>query len=159
MYEHYFDRIYRYITLKTGDTDEAEDITQEVFLKALRAINNYRWRGAPLSSWLYRIARNQIVDHMRKRKHYPSVSLDETLANSVYSLDNPQTIVEIRSDVDQLIIAISKLTPAQREVIALRFTSDLSLAQVALLMGKSVGAIKSLQYSAVETLSKRMLIA
>ena len=68
IYEEYFDRIYRYITLKIGDAVEAEDLTQQVFLNTLRSISSFRWRGKPFSAWLYRIAHNQVVDYLRKKK-------------------------------------------------------------------------------------------
>ena len=67
LYEENFDRIYRYIVLKIGDRTEAEDMTQQVFLQALKAISSYRFKGMPFSSWLYRIAHNQVVDYLRKK--------------------------------------------------------------------------------------------
>jgi RNA polymerase sigma-70 factor (ECF subfamily) len=139
IYERYFDRIYRYVVLKTGNRHEAEDITQEVFLKALRDIKNYRWKGAPFASWLYRIAHNQIIDHARKKERRPCIVLEETLAYSFFPLEDPQTAAEISCDIEQLAAAIGMLTPMQREVIALRFASDMPLAEMAAAVGKSGG--------------------
>ena len=68
LYEKYFDKIYRYVALKVGDRMEAEDITQQVFLKAIKSISSFKWKGFPFSSWLFRIAHNQVVDYLRKRK-------------------------------------------------------------------------------------------
>src|SRR4030067_942671 len=73
LYEENFDRIYRYIVIKIGDRTEAEDMTQQVFLNALQSISSYKWKGMPFTSWLYRIAHNQIVDYQRKRARRPPV--------------------------------------------------------------------------------------
>ena len=62
LYEEHFDKIYRYVVLKIGSRTEAEDITQQVFLKALRSVSSFRWKGTPFSAWLFRIAHNQVVD-------------------------------------------------------------------------------------------------
>jgi RNA polymerase sigma-70 factor (ECF subfamily) len=134
---------------------EAEDLTQQVFLKALQSISSFKWKGAPFSSWLFRIAHNQAVDYLRKKAKRASVSLDESLVNSGI---NPQSIVERNLDINQLTLATQRLTPAQREVISLRFSSELSIAEVAKVMGKSQGAVKALQHSAVVALRKMLLV-
>ncbi|GAH82645.1 unnamed protein product, partial [marine sediment metagenome] len=79
LYEENFDRIYRYIVLKIGEKTEAEDMTQQVFLNAFKSISSYKYRGTPFSSWLYRIAHNQIVDYFRKKSKRATVPLDESL--------------------------------------------------------------------------------
>ena len=154
IYEEYFDRIYRYITLKIGDAVEAEDLTQQVFLNTLRSISSFKWRGKPFSAWLYRIAHNQVVDYLRKKKRTPA-PLEETL---VSGSDNPQRAAERKLDVEQVLAAARHLTGAQREVISLRFTSDLSIAQVAGVMGKSQGAVKALQHSGIVALRKALSV-
>ena len=68
IYETYFDKIFRYLAIKTGDRTEAEDMTQQVFLKALQSISSFKWKGVPFSAWLYRIAHNQVIDYYRKQK-------------------------------------------------------------------------------------------
>lgn len=156
LYERYFDRIYRYTVIKTGDPHESEDITQEVFLRAFRDIKKFEWKGAPFSSWLYRIAHNQIVDRARQQKRHPSAALGDDLTGSHWR-DNPQSAVEIRSELEQLVTAVKQLTPAQREVLALRFTSELPLSHVAIVMGKTVGSVKSLQHSTIVKLRKKLL--
>ena len=154
IYEEYFDRIYRYITLKIGDAVEAEDLTQQVFLNTLRSISSFKWRGKPFSAWLYRIAHNQVVDYLRKKKR-TAVPLEETLASAG---DNPQQAAERKLDIEQVLAAARHLTGAQREVISLRFTSDLSIAQVAGVMGKSQGAVKALQHSGIVALRKALSV-
>ncbi len=77
LYETHFDRIYRYVALKIGDRTEAEDITQQVFLNALKSISAYNYKGTPFSAWLFRIAHNQIVDYFRKKSKHNSVPLHD----------------------------------------------------------------------------------
>jgi RNA polymerase sigma-70 factor, ECF subfamily len=156
IYEENFDRIYRYIALKIGDRTEAEDLTQQVFLNALQSISSYKSKGLPLSSWLYRIAHNQIVDHLRKVSHKPSVPLDESLPIPD-PLGDPTAEIEMKFEMEEVAMAAKKLTKAQQEVITLRFASELSITEVAKTMGKSEGAIKALQHSAVAALRRILL--
>ena len=153
LYEKYFDKIYRYVALKIGDRMEAEDITQQVFLKAIKSISSFKWKGFPFSSWLFRIAHNQVVDYLRKKTKRDAVDLDDTL---LASDDDPQLAFERKLDIEQLALATKKLTRAQQEVISLRFAGELPIAQVAKVMGRSEGAVKALQHSAVVTLRKVM---
>jgi RNA polymerase sigma-70 factor (ECF subfamily) len=154
LYEEHFDRIYRYLALRIGNETEAEDMTQQVFLNALQSISSFRWKGIPFSAWLYRIAHNQAVDYLRRKKR-TAVPLDESRATS----DNtPQQVAERKLDIEQLLSATKKLTEAQREVISLRFSSELPIAEVARVMGKSQGAVKALQHSAIVALRKVLLV-
>jgi RNA polymerase sigma-70 factor (ECF subfamily) len=155
LYEGHFDKIYRYVVLRIGNAIEAEDVTQQVFLNALQSISSFKWKGAPFSSWLFRIAHNQVVDYLRKKTRQATESLDESL---VISKSDPQLVVEQRLDIEQLILATKQLTKAQQEVIALRFVSELSTAQVAKVMGKSEGAVKALQHSAIVALRKALSV-
>ena len=154
LYEENFDKIYRYIVLKTGDRTEAEDMTQQVFLKAFKSISGYRSKGSPFSSWLFRIAHNQMVDYWRKKSKRATVPLEESMVGSSHS--NPSSEVERKTDIENLVAATKQLTSLQREVVSLRFAGGLSLAEVAKAMGKNEGAIKALQHSAVVSLRKIM---
>jgi RNA polymerase sigma-70 factor (ECF subfamily) len=151
LYEENFDKIYRYIVLKIGDRTEAEDLTQLVFLNALKSISSYRFKGMPFSSWLYRIAHNQVVDYLRKKSRRATVPLDETIAAGK---EDPGQITEKKLEIEELALAAKQLTAAQQEVISLRFTADMSIAEVAKTMGRSVGAVKALQHSAIVALRK-----
>ena len=151
LYEENFDRIYRYIVLKIGDRTEAEDMTQQVFLNALKSISSFKWKGMPFSAWLYRIAHNQIVDYLRKKSKRVTVPLDESLAAGD---SDPGQVAEWKVEVEQLVLATKKLTKAQQEVISLRFAGELSVAEVARVMSKSEGAVKALQHSAIVALRK-----
>ena len=155
LYEENFDRIYRYIVLKIGDRTEAEDMTQQVFLNALKSISSYRFKGTPFSSWLYRIAHNQVVDYLRKKSKRPMVPLDETISAGG---DDPERAAVKKLEAEELAEATKKLTKLQQEVISLRFGGELSVAEVAKAMGKSEGAVKALQHSAIVAL-RRVLSA
>ncbi len=153
LYERYFDKIYRYVCLKIGNRVEAEDMTQQVFVNALHSISSFKWRGLPFSAWLFRIAHNQVVDYLRKKTRQPLSPLNELITASG---DNPQKITEQKINIEQLVLATKGLTSAQQEVIALRFAGDLPISQVAKIMGKSEGAIKALQHSAIVSLRKTL---
>jgi RNA polymerase sigma-70 factor (ECF subfamily) len=155
LYEDNFDKIYRYIVLKIGDRTEAEDMTQQVFLNALQSISSYRFKGMPFSSWLYRIAHNQVVDYFRKQSKRATVPLDESLPIPATDGD-PQVLAEKKIVFEEVIVAARKLTDAQREVISLRFAGELSIAEAAVAMGKSEGAVKALQHSAIVALRKAL---
>jgi len=153
LYEEYMPRIYRYIALRVRNQSEAEDLTEQVFLKALEAGPSFRWRGAPISSWLFRIARNQVIDFWRTDKTGRTVTLDESLIDDIA---NPERTAERNEDIRQVIREMGQLTQAQREVIELRFAAELSTAEVARVLGKSQGAVKVMQHSALAALRKRL---
>ena len=154
LYESHFDKIYRYLVLRIGDRTEAEDMAQQVFLKALQSISSFKWKGVSFSAWLFRIAHNLAIDFLRRKTKRATVPLDESLA--IANSNNPQQLTEQKSDIEQLISATRQLTKAQREVIALRFASELPVAEVAKVMGKSQGAVKALQHSAIVALRRRL---
>jgi len=153
LYEENFDRIYRYIVLKISDRTEAEDMTQQVFLNALKSISSYKFKGMPFSSWLYRIAHNQVVDYYRKKSKRYTVPLDESLPLPATDGD-PERLAEKKIEIEELVTATRKLTAAQQEVISLRFASELSIIEVAGVMRRSEGAVKALQHSAIVALRK-----
>ena len=138
-----------------GNKTEAEDLTQQVFLKSLGSISSFKWQGVPFSSWLYRIAHNLVVDYIRKNSKHNIGSIDKM---EIASDSNPQLEVERKLDIEQVLRAAQHLTTAQREVISLRFSSDLPIAEVARVMGKSQGAVKALQHSAIVALRKALTV-
>jgi len=155
LYEENFDKIYRYVVLKIGDRAEAEDMTQQVFLNALKSISSYKYKGMRFSSWLFRIAHNQVVDYYRKKKRSATVPLDENIASGY---DNPGLEAERKIEIEQMTIATRQLTQAQQEVISLRFAGELSVAEVAKVVGRSEGAVKALQHAAILSLRKIMSV-
>ena len=149
LYEEYFDKIYRYIAFRIGNKTEAEDMTQQVFLNAIKSISSFRWKGVPFSAWLFRIAHNQVVDYLRKKARRITVPLTESLGSTD---DNLELVVERNLEMERVLLATRQLTRVQGEVISLRFAAGLSIAEVAKAMGKSQGAVKALQHSAIVAL-------
>jgi RNA polymerase sigma-70 factor (ECF subfamily) len=158
LYERYFDRIYRYTYAKIGDATDAEDITEQVFLKMIEAVAGFRWQGSTFASWLFRIAHNQIVDSVRQRTRHPQVSLEPVGVSIPSEGDDPHRLAEQRDFRGHLEDSISQLTELQAQVIALKFWSGLSNAEVAQVMDRTEGAVKALQYSALQNLNKLMTL-
>ena len=152
LYEDYYDRIFRYVSFKTGNSLEAEDITAEVFVKMLESIDSFKWQGYQFSSWLFRIAHNLVVDHFRKRGRRHIVALDDAPAAATEY--NPD--LDRKLDVDMSMVpvqeAMKDLTDLQREVISLRFAAGLSVAETARAVGKKDNAVKALQHAGIKKL-------
>jgi RNA polymerase sigma-70 factor, ECF subfamily len=141
LYDRYCDRIYRYVFRRLRNHEVAEDVTAEIFLKVLRAIDTYRPATAPFSTWLYRIAANAVVDHARGRRS--TISLD--VAVEAADLGVPvEELVITRVEAARIWEAIDNLTDAQRTALTLRFGSDLPIADIAGQMGRTEGAVKLL---------------
>jgi len=154
LYESHFEKIYRYVAIKLGNRAEAEDMTQQVFIRAYESIGSYKHQGFPFSAWLFRIAHNQVVDYIRKESKKPTVQLDESMP--IMGDSDPVHDVEVKLSMEKVAAASRKLTQAQREVISLRFAGGLSIAEAAKTMNKSEGAIKALQFSAIQALRKTL---
>jgi RNA polymerase sigma-70 factor (ECF subfamily) len=154
LYERYVDRIYRYIVLKIGDPQEAEDLTGQVFVRMIEAISNFQWQGVSFQSWLYRIAHNLVVDHLRQRARRPQVALEPLEGTLLSDGDDPYTWAEAADFREHLRGALGRLTELQAQVIALKFGGGLSNAEVGRVLGRSEGAVKALQHSALTNMSK-----
>lgn len=153
IYQEYIQPIYRYAYLRVGGhTDQAEDITQEVFLKALKNIGSYHYNGKPFVSWLFRIAHNLVIDHYRQVNKNKCIPLSEAI--TVTSDTDFVTSLEHFMEISRVKQAIEKLPSQQREVISLRFGTDLSIAETAMAMGKTEGTVKKLQHVALAKLRK-----
>jgi RNA polymerase sigma-70 factor (ECF subfamily) len=155
LYENHFDKIFRYVVLKIGNQTEAEDMTQQVFVRAYESIGSYQMQGVPFTAWLFRIAHNQMVDYVRKQSKKHTVWLDETI--QVRDDSDLEHDVETKIEMEKVVLASQQLTKAQREVISLRFAGGLSITEAAKTMRKSEGAIKALQHSAILALRKTLL--
>lgn len=151
LYNLYVGRVYRYVMARVRNSMVAEDITEQVFLKALSSISSFHWRGIPFSAWLFRIAHNQAVDFQR-RLSYTEQPLAEDYQPP--SDSDPVQIAENNITLDMVLQSLHQVTPSQREVIQLRFIADLSVEETAHIMGKSQGAVKALQHSALESLRR-----
>jgi RNA polymerase sigma-70 factor, ECF subfamily len=152
LYEACFDRVYRFIFFRVTDTEAAQDLTSQVFLKAWENLGRYRPHG-PFLAWLYAIARNTVIDNYRTRKQ--TVSLDEAtpIAAQDVKLDDH---MQFEFEVQSLQAAMQRLTGEQQEVIALKFIADYDTTQIAKHMGKSEGAVRALQMRALQALARVM---
>lgn len=151
LYETHYERVARYITVRIGNIDEAEDLASEVFVRALRGVEGYKETGAPMEAWLFKIAHNLVVDYLRSRGRRPAlVPLDEDI--QVASEHNPGEDLERQEEIRELRRAMEQLTPSQRQVLALRFGGEMTSEQVAKLMGKNPGAVREMQSAGIKKL-------
>src|SRR3989338_9494788 len=152
LYDHYLPQIYRFVLMKVNNRAEAEDLTHDVFMSAWQNLKGYKFQGFPFSSWLYQIARNKIIDHYRTKKAYVSFeNLDEDLLKVV---GVSETNLEVTLAVETVKKALTKLTPEQQDVIAMKFIEDLSNDEIARNLGKSEGAVRLLQHRAISNLKE-----
>ena len=158
VYEAYYLRVYRYAAARVGQSAEAEDIAQEVFLKALKSLHRFKFTGPPFAAWLFRIAHNLIIDRARHIKSASAAtsgtptSIDNALA--VAGDQNVEQQALLALDMEALREALGKVTKLQRQVVELRFIAGLSLAETAGVMGRKENAVKALQHSALGALRR-----
>ena len=150
LYDRYQPQIYRFVAIKVSHREEAEDLTHQVFLHAWTHVHTYEDFGFPFSSWLYRIARNKVIDHYRTKKNVIAIEeVDEeqfaTTATYDADLDAKFTVEEVKR-------ALHKLKPEYQDVIIMRFVEDYSLKDTAKALEKSEGAIKLMQHRAIKQL-------
>lgn len=152
IYDQYAPKMYAYIYRRIGDAAWAEDLTSELFVRVLRAIQNERlWRDS-FQAWLYRIAHNLVIDHYRRQGRAAIQPIHEQLAATDSS--NPLLQTEDASEREKLERALRRLTPDQQQVLALRFGENLQAGEVAQIMRKSTGAIEALQRRALAALER-----
>ena len=154
LYTLYFPRVYRYILARTGNTYDAEDLAEEVFMRVLEAIERFQWREAPFSAWLFRIAHNAVISQRRKEtaRGKSGPLLDGIPVDSA----GPEELVEHRLVLNEVMAAAQKLPEAQRQVIALRFGAGLTVAETARAMNKGEGNVKVIQHKAIAKLREMM---
>lgn len=152
LFDTYYPKVYNYGLIQLQETHAAEDLASDVMLKVLESIPKYRSRGIPLSAWVFRIARNRIVDIRRRGSRRREVGLTDTFVDC--SSTAPHSAVETALDYGQVSLALSYLTQVQEQVIVLRFLKDLDVATVAKILGRSESAVKSLQFRALTTLRR-----
>jgi RNA polymerase sigma-70 factor, ECF subfamily len=152
LYDRFVERVYRYLYFRCGSHPEAEDLTEQVFLKAWEAIGRYRWQGRPFLAWLYRLARNTHIDYVRTRK--PTASLNDDQRPVELASAAAATELERTLDADLLARALGELTREQRQVIVMKFLDGLDNEQIAQTMDKREGAIRALQMRALMSLRR-----
>lgn len=153
IFDHYHDPVYRYIVSRVHSPADAEDLTQHVFVKALEALPRYEARGIPFGGWLFRLARNAVIDFVRTRHDHAD------LGDAIGRADGeagPDDVAIVRQDLDAMASALATLTDEQREAIALRFFAGLSAREAAVAMGKQEGTIRGLQFRAIAALRRQL---
>jgi RNA polymerase sigma-70 factor (ECF subfamily) len=154
LYLIHFDRIYSYLHMSVGNRHDAEDLTTQTFLKMLESIGRFRWQSAPFSAWLFRIAHNLAMDHFRgTRRWQPEEEVPEPPGSEEASAEE-QAMHEIGRQ--SMLELIDKLSAEQQQVLTLKFVFNFPNAEVATILGKTEGAIKSLQHRALVSLHKRL---
>lgn len=151
LYEQHFHRVYAYVARRVRDRAEIQDLTAQVFHRALENLGKFKWRGTPFSAWLYRIAANAIADRAKQRLretgHQPEPSTQDSTATDLEE-------VERRA---RLFSAVDKLQEDQRRVIMMRFAEEKSIREIAEELERSEGAVKQLQFRALENLRNRLV--
>ena len=152
LYNRYADKIYKYVLYRTSDPPTAEDITADVFLRAIESLEQYDDRGLPFVAWLYRIAHARVVDHWRKAHRRPVLHLDDPLIRDYLQLEFEPGVDVLEHQA--LIEALRQITDEQQQVIILKFMQGLDNEEIASIMDKTTGAIKALQHRGLEALAR-----
>jgi RNA polymerase sigma-70 factor (ECF subfamily) len=155
LYLIHFDRIYSYLHVSVGNRHDAEDLTTQTFLKMLEKIGSFRWQSAPFSAWLFRIAHNLAMDHFRARRRWQP---EEEVPEPPRSDAEPSAELEAMRTIgrESMLKLIEDLSPEQQQVLTLKFVFNLPNAEVAAILGKTQGAVKSLQHRALVSLQKQV---
>jgi RNA polymerase sigma-70 factor (ECF subfamily) len=154
LYLIHFDRIYSYLHMSVGNRHDAEDLTTQVFLKMLESIGRFRWRSAPFSAWLFRIAHNLAMDHFRATKRWQP---EETVPEPEPPTESAAEEEALESIGRQSMLElIQNLSHEQQQVLTLKFVFNFSNADAATILDKTEGAVKSLQHRALASLQRQM---
>jgi RNA polymerase sigma-70 factor (ECF subfamily) len=153
LFDHFYGPVYRYVAARVGRPSDAEDLAQLVFVKALEALPRYELRGVPFGGWLFRLARNAVIDFVRTRHEHAEL---ETVAERAHGDAGPDEIAVIRQELNAVGAALATLTDEQRETIALRFFAGLSAREAAEAMGKQEGTVRGLQFRAIGALRRHL---
>jgi RNA polymerase sigma-70 factor (ECF subfamily) len=155
LYLHYMERIYRYIYFRVGDEAQAEDMTEDVFVRAWESLPKFRLGKSHFTSWLYTIAHNLLVDHYRRRN--PVQISHEDLARFSDPGDLPERVISRKQEFEILTKSIQQLDDLDQEVLLLRFVEGLSHREIAAIIGKSQSASRVIQHRALKALRMIMV--
>jgi len=153
LFDHFHLPVYRYVASRVRHPSDAEDLTQLVFVKALEALPRYETRGIPFGGWLFRLARNAVIDHVRTSHEHADLAQSVERAGTEAG---PDELAVNRQEIEAVRSALSALTDDQRDVIALRFFAGLSAREAADAMGKQEGTIRGLQFRAIAALRRQL---
>ncbi|UYN90210.1 MAG: sigma-70 family RNA polymerase sigma factor [Anaerolineales bacterium] len=154
LYDAYVDSIFRFIYIRVEDQQTAEDITSGVFLRAWEKLGKYQQRGLPFRAWLFRIARNAVIDHYRTRKEVaPLEAAINVTDKNAHSVSDG---VALKLEAENILNLMHHLTEDQRNVLTLKLVHGLDTEEVAKILGKRQGAVRALQMRGLQTLAKLM---
>lgn len=155
LYERYVNQIYSYIYYRVGNHHDAEDLTSHTFHRAFQHVGRYVDRGLPFSAWLYRIAHNLVANWHRDHSRRQTVSLDDVVLATHMDAD-PVAVSERKDAQRQLLDAVRRLPPERQQLLILKFVEQLSNAEIAKIMGRTEGAIKSLYHRTLVALREEL---
>ena len=154
LYDTYQPALYRFVYLKVGHREEAEDLTHQTFLSAWEHISSFKKQGLPVSSWLYRIARNKVIDHYRTT--HTTFSFEDVELELASPEKDLTDVFDTTQDLEKLRNALRSLHPDQQDVVILRFVEGLSHIETARALHKNAGTIRVLQYRALQNLKQQL---
>jgi RNA polymerase sigma-70 factor (ECF subfamily) len=154
LYDRYVERIYNYIYFRTGNTFDAEDLTERVFFRAIQHIKKYENRGLPIAAWLYRIAHNLVANWYRDNSRRQEIPLDVFEFSLTFPGDLPETAMLKAEEQDDLLYVIRQLPEERQQLLILKFVEQLTNAEIGQIMGRTEGAIKSLYHRTLLALRK-----
>ena len=154
LYEHYFPKVYRFVASRLSTNEDAEDVTEEIFLRIIDGIGSFTWRGFPFGAWVFRIARNEVVSHVRRQKTRATTELTDS--TPVYAPDDTEAVLT-QLTFESVRGAMAGLPDAQRQVVELRFVAGLSVAETAATLNKTENNVKVLQHKAIAKLQKMVV--
>jgi RNA polymerase sigma-70 factor, ECF subfamily len=150
LFELYYDRIARYIASRVGNRDTAEDMAGDVFVRAVESYGSYKDRGLPIQAWLFRIAHNLVIDHYRRSAKRRSIPIED--AGELRGSSDPFAEVDIKLSMERVAEVMQLLNTGQQEVISLRLIGGLTAEEAGNIMGRTPGAIRELQRTALKAL-------
>jgi RNA polymerase sigma-70 factor (ECF subfamily) len=151
LYDALVGPIYRYVAVRVRRREDAEDLTQLVFERIVASLPRYRHRGRPFEAWAFRIARNAVIDHVRRERSHEPLDGDRLTAHGE---GGPEAMSLRGEELRELRFALRQLTPDQQEAIALRFAAGLSAEEAARVMGRQAGTIRGLTFRAIASLRR-----
>jgi len=159
LYDAYFHLVYAYVARRVRHRDETEDLTAEVFRRALQSLPRFKWTGAPFGAWLFRIASNMIADRAKTAAREGKLAAADSVSSVTgggSASGEQQTDLEECERRAELFQLVDELADDQRRVVLMRFAEDKTIGEIAGELGRSEGAVKQLQFRALENLRKRI---